>query len=122
MLDYLQASGYTSAYEALKRESGVEDDPKQKGVLEKKWASIVRLQRKVRLWMLSILAFSPLRILFCSILYAPALLGAVALDFTSDANDLQFWPYLYAEDQRLGSKSDTVRIRENEWKSRRRFG
>jgi hypothetical protein len=48
MLDYLQTSGFSSAYEALRRETGVEDDPKQKGVLEKKWASIVRLQRKVR--------------------------------------------------------------------------
>lgn len=47
MLDYLHSSGFSAAYEAFKRESGVEDDAKQKGVLEKKWASIVRLQRKV---------------------------------------------------------------------------
>ena len=54
MLDYLQTSGFTAAYEALNRESGVEDDPKQKGVLEKKWASIVRLQRKVRAYCLDL--------------------------------------------------------------------
>jgi platelet-activating factor acetylhydrolase IB subunit alpha len=47
LLDYLQASGYSAAFEALKREAGVEEDAKQKGVLEKKWASIVRLQRKI---------------------------------------------------------------------------
>lgn len=47
LLEYLQASGYTAAAEALKREASVEEDAKQKGVLEKKWASIVRLQRKV---------------------------------------------------------------------------
>lgn len=54
MLWYLHAAGMTTAYEALKRESGNEDfepdgelRPKWGGLLEKKWTSVIRLQKKV---------------------------------------------------------------------------
>lgn len=54
MLSYLLASGMQGAYDALSRETGLEDfdasDPKSKfnGLLEKKWTSVIRLQKKVR--------------------------------------------------------------------------
>jgi platelet-activating factor acetylhydrolase IB subunit alpha len=53
MLSYLHASGMHSAFEALKQETGHDgfevDDPKAKwvGLLEKKWTSVIRLQKKV---------------------------------------------------------------------------
>jgi platelet-activating factor acetylhydrolase IB subunit alpha len=51
MLEYLHANNFTSAYNALKEDSGVEytPDPKAKyaGLLEKKWTSVIRLQKKV---------------------------------------------------------------------------
>ena len=55
MLSYLHSSGLRDSYEALKRETDNEDyttdDPKAKwvGLLEKKWTSVIRLQKKVRL-------------------------------------------------------------------------
>ncbi|KAH7889543.1 WD40-repeat-containing domain protein [Phlebopus sp. FC_14] len=51
MLEYLHASNFTAAYNALKEDSGVEytPDPKGKyaGLLEKKWTSVIRLQKKI---------------------------------------------------------------------------
>jgi len=54
MLSYLLASGMHSTYDALAREADITDfdgsDPKAKwvGLLEKKWTSVIRLQKKVR--------------------------------------------------------------------------
>lgn len=52
MLDYLYANSYMSAFNALKADAGTEytPDPKAKytGLLEKKWTSVIRLQKKVR--------------------------------------------------------------------------
>ncbi|TIA91616.1 hypothetical protein E3P99_01022 [Wallemia hederae] len=52
LLDYLQSSGYHDSANALRRDVGLEDvtlDSKAKytGLLEKKWTSVIRLQRKV---------------------------------------------------------------------------
>ncbi|RKP10356.1 WD40-repeat-containing domain protein [Thamnocephalis sphaerospora] len=52
ILDFLSSNGYHDAYDALKRESSNEDfapDPKSKysGLLEKKWTSVIRLQKKI---------------------------------------------------------------------------
>lgn len=54
ILDYLSASGFTESFNTLKSETHNEDftsDPKQKysGLLEKKWTSVIRLQKKVAL-------------------------------------------------------------------------
>ncbi|KAF9299256.1 protein with putative role during mitosis [Mortierella antarctica] len=52
ILDYLSASGFTDSYKALRTETKNEDftpGPKQKstGLLEKKWTSVIRLQKKI---------------------------------------------------------------------------
>lgn len=53
MLSYLHSAGLHETYEALKRETEngdfEMDDPKAKwvGLLEKKWTSVIRLQKKV---------------------------------------------------------------------------
>lgn len=53
MLSYLHSSGMHSTYEALRTETLIDDfdadDPKAKwvGLLEKKWTSVIRLQKKV---------------------------------------------------------------------------
>lgn len=53
MLSYLHASGMHDAYDTLKRETDNADfDPsdvkaKWVGLLEKKWTSVIRLQKKV---------------------------------------------------------------------------
>ncbi|CAO3694905.1 unnamed protein product [Umbelopsis ramanniana] len=52
ILDYLSASGFHDSFAALKAESLNDDfvpDPKQKyaGLLEKKWTSVIRLQKKI---------------------------------------------------------------------------
>ncbi|KXN86934.1 Nuclear distribution protein PAC1 [Leucoagaricus sp. SymC.cos] len=51
MLDYLYANNYTNAFNALKADAGTEytPDPKAKytGLLEKKWTSVIRLQKKI---------------------------------------------------------------------------
>eukprot|EP01111_Echinosteliopsis_oligospora_P009434 TRINITY_DN2762_c0_g1_i1.p1 TRINITY_DN2762_c0_g1~~TRINITY_DN2762_c0_g1_i1.p1 ORF type:complete len:419 (+),score=101.13 TRINITY_DN2762_c0_g1_i1:87-1343(+) len=47
VLDYLQASGYKAAFEEFKKEAGAEIDSKKAGLLEKKWTSVIRLQKKV---------------------------------------------------------------------------
>lgn len=54
ILDYLQTNGYTETLNAFKEEADQPDfqpDPKAKwsGLLEKKWTSVIRLQKKVRL-------------------------------------------------------------------------
>ncbi|KAK9685671.1 Lissencephaly-1 [Basidiobolus ranarum] len=49
MLNFLHVNGYTDSYETLKRETHNEEfnpDPLQK-TLEKKWTSVVRLERKI---------------------------------------------------------------------------
>ena len=47
--DYLQSNGYHDTLDAFKRETDMpgEVDKKFAGLLEKKWTSVVRLQRKV---------------------------------------------------------------------------
>lgn len=49
MLDYLHANGFNNAYNALKEETGINPDPNAQytGLLEKKWTSVIRLQKKV---------------------------------------------------------------------------
>ncbi|KAK1925406.1 WD40-repeat-containing domain protein [Papiliotrema laurentii] len=53
MLSYLHNAGMQSTYDALKNETGIDDleldDPKAKwvGLLEKKWTSVIRLQKKI---------------------------------------------------------------------------
>jgi platelet-activating factor acetylhydrolase IB subunit alpha len=51
-LDYFQRSGFTEAYEALKREGNqegfvVDSKARYVGLLEKKWTGVVRLQKRV---------------------------------------------------------------------------
>ena len=52
ILDYFKTNNLQSAYSALSLEAGLEDftpDPKAKyaGLLEKKWTSVIRLQKKI---------------------------------------------------------------------------
>eukprot|EP01087_Luapelamoeba_hula_P019994 TRINITY_DN671_c6_g1_i1.p1 TRINITY_DN671_c6_g1~~TRINITY_DN671_c6_g1_i1.p1 ORF type:complete len:429 (+),score=63.12 TRINITY_DN671_c6_g1_i1:295-1581(+) len=47
LLEYLKGSGFTKTYEALLEESHVDPDPKSDGLLEKKWTSVIRLQKKI---------------------------------------------------------------------------
>jgi platelet-activating factor acetylhydrolase IB subunit alpha len=47
ILDYLNSSGFEDSFEAFRKEANVDIDPKKNGLLEKKWASILRLQKKV---------------------------------------------------------------------------
>ena len=51
VLDYLHTMGFADAFAALQQQTGLEyvDDGKQKysGLLEKKWTSVLRLQKKV---------------------------------------------------------------------------
>ncbi|SAL96637.1 hypothetical protein [Absidia glauca] len=52
ILDYLNASGFSESYAMLQNETHISDfvpDPKQKyaGLLEKKWTSVIRLQKKI---------------------------------------------------------------------------
>lgn len=51
ILDYFHAQGLTESYQALLKESKVDfvPEPKTKysGLLEKKWTSVIRLQKKV---------------------------------------------------------------------------
>lgn len=53
MLDYLNSSGFDQTRDILKSETQQQDwapDPTAKwsGLLEKKWTSVIRLQKKVR--------------------------------------------------------------------------
>ena len=47
--EYLMSNGYNDALEAFKREADMpgEIDKKYAGLLEKKWTSVIRLQKKV---------------------------------------------------------------------------
>ncbi|CAO3608685.1 unnamed protein product [Cunninghamella blakesleeana] len=52
ILDYLNASGFSESFAILKNETQINDfvpDPTQKyaGLLEKKWTSVIRLQKKI---------------------------------------------------------------------------
>lgn len=52
LLDYCKTQGFNATFEALQQEAGQEgfvSDPKAKyaGLLEKKWTSVIRLQKKV---------------------------------------------------------------------------
>jgi len=48
VLDYLKSTGYENSAQAFQKESETEDlDPKKTGLLEKKWTSVIRLQKKV---------------------------------------------------------------------------
>lgn len=47
--DYLSSNGYTDALEAFKKEADMPGEVERKygGLLEKKWTSVIRLQKKV---------------------------------------------------------------------------
>jgi len=47
--DYMMSNGYDEALESFKREADMpgEIDKKYAGLLEKKWTSVIRLQKKV---------------------------------------------------------------------------
>ncbi|KAA3682358.1 uncharacterized protein DEA37_0006606 [Paragonimus westermani] len=49
ILDYLSSNGYHQAQTAFKEEAKIEgeNDRKFSGLLEKKWTSVIRLQKKV---------------------------------------------------------------------------
>ncbi|KAG8908519.1 protein with putative role during mitosis [Tulasnella sp. 403] len=51
ILDYLHSQNFTEAFDALQTECGIQytPDPKAKysGLLEKKWTSVIRLQKKI---------------------------------------------------------------------------
>lgn len=49
--DYMLSNGYNEALDAFKRETDMpgEVDKKYTGLLEKKWTSVIRLQKKVQL-------------------------------------------------------------------------
>lgn len=49
ILDYLQTAGYTEAATAFEKEGSIPKDDEKKfvGLLEKKWTSVIRLQKKV---------------------------------------------------------------------------
>ena len=48
ILDYLKVSGYKSSADVFAKESETEElDAQKTGMLEKKWTSVVRLQKKV---------------------------------------------------------------------------
>lgn len=55
--DYLDSAGYKDALEAFKREASMSDemDRKYSGLLEKKWTSVIRLQKKVESAVISVL-------------------------------------------------------------------
>jgi len=48
ILDYLKTEGLTESAEILQKEAETEElDPKKTGLLEKKWTSVIRLNKKV---------------------------------------------------------------------------
>jgi len=48
ILDYLKTSNLAESSESFQKEAEVEDiDPRKSGLLEKKWTSVIRLQKKV---------------------------------------------------------------------------
>lgn len=52
ILEYLHSNGFAESFKSLASETGINHtpDPKSKynGLLEKKWTSVIRLQKKVR--------------------------------------------------------------------------
>jgi len=47
-MEYLKKAGLAESYEAMKKETHSDcDDLKVEGLLEKKWTSVIRLQKKV---------------------------------------------------------------------------
>ena len=54
--DYMLSNGYNEALEAFKKETDMpgEIDKKYAGLLEKKWTSVIRLQKKVTIYFLGI--------------------------------------------------------------------
>ena len=50
-MEYLHANNFTDAFNALKTDAGLDYTPDAKskyaGLLEKKWTSVIRLQKKV---------------------------------------------------------------------------
>jgi platelet-activating factor acetylhydrolase IB subunit alpha len=50
MLEYLHANNFTDAFNALKADTNIDYNPEPKskyaGLLEKKWTSVIRLQKK----------------------------------------------------------------------------
>lgn len=64
--DYLSTNGYQDALEAFKKEADMPGEVERKygGLLEKKWTSVIRLQKKVYNFfhlrkLTKILSFSP---------------------------------------------------------------
>jgi platelet-activating factor acetylhydrolase IB subunit alpha len=53
--EYMMSNGYNEALDSFKQEADMpgEVDKKYAGLLEKKWTSVIRLQKKVSLFMLS---------------------------------------------------------------------
>ncbi len=48
IVDYLRSVGLNESAEVFKKESQIDElDPKKAGLLEKKWTSVIRLQKKV---------------------------------------------------------------------------
>jgi platelet-activating factor acetylhydrolase IB subunit alpha len=48
ILDYLKTNGFPNASEVFQKETEIEElDSKKSGLLEKKWTSVIRLQKKV---------------------------------------------------------------------------
>lgn len=49
MADYLSSNGYLTALEGLKKDADIPGEVERKygGLLEKKWTSVIRLQKKV---------------------------------------------------------------------------
>lgn len=63
VLEYLNANNFTDAFNALKADTALEysPDPKSKysGLLEKKWTSVIRLQKKVRPVLTTVRIYAP---------------------------------------------------------------
>ncbi|KAI8898856.1 Lissencephaly-1 [Globomyces pollinis-pini] len=47
ILDYLKSSGFQSSYQSFSNETGLTLDDQYQGLLQKKWTSIIRLQKKI---------------------------------------------------------------------------
>lgn len=47
ILDYLQSNDFKETFQAFSKETNKEIDPNKKGILEKKWATFLRLQKKI---------------------------------------------------------------------------
>jgi len=47
ILDYLEANGFQDSFQAFQKETSLDVAPDKKGLLEKKWISVIRLQKKI---------------------------------------------------------------------------